>query len=85
MEISKAYISRPFYSQRAALAAHRVQISHSEIQHGSQGHNPPPLFLLLFAVSAWACAFSMCSVMSISATLWTVACQTPLYMGFSRQ
>ena len=26
-----------------------------------------------------------CSVVSDSATLWTVACQTPLSMGFSRQ
>ena len=26
-----------------------------------------------------------CSVMSDSATLWTVACQGPLSMGFSRQ
>ena len=27
----------------------------------------------------------VCSVMSDSATLWTVACQTPLSVGFSRQ
>ena len=27
----------------------------------------------------------VCSVMSNVATLWTVACQTPLFMGFPRQ
>ena len=28
---------------------------------------------------------TVCSFMSDSATPWTVACQTPLFMGFSRQ
>ena len=32
----------------------------------------------------WVCVFS-CSTMSDSATLWTVACQAPLSMGFSRK
>ena len=27
---------------------------------------------------------TVCSFMSDSATPWTVACQTPLFMGFSR-
>ena len=44
-----------------------------------------PTCLLLFAVSEPAQASSTCSVTSNSATPWAVACQTPLYMGFSRQ
>ena len=36
--------------------------------------------------SSWkACMHEVTSVMSDSAPLWTVACQTPLSMGFSRQ
>ena len=35
-------------------------------------------------VNSCACVLS-CSVMLDSATLWTVACQAPLSMGFPRQ
>ena len=39
-------------------------------------------------VCVYACVFVLCSVasvMSVSATLWTVVCQAPLSMGYSRQ
>ena len=34
---------------------------------------------------ACACVLSCFSCVRLFATLWTVACQAPLYMGFSRQ
>ena len=32
-----------------------------------------------------ACVLSCCSCVQLFATLWTITCQTPLSMGFSRQ
>ena len=41
---------------------------------------------LVFKMEVDSCTQSLsCSVISILATLWTVACQAPLSMGFSRQ
>ena len=33
----------------------------------------------------WACVLSCFSRVRLFATLWTIACQAPLSMGFSRQ
>ena len=43
---------------------------------GEKTGNPPPLIL---------CRYSCWVVSDSSATLWTVACQAPLSMGFPRQ
>ena len=42
----------------------------------------------LFAVLSWFlvfCMLSHCNHVQLCVTLWTVACQAPLSMGFSRQ
>ena len=42
-------------------------------------------FVAFVCVCVCACALSHFSCVQLFATLWTVACQTPLSMGFSRQ
>ena len=42
-------------------------------------------FVAFVCVCVCACALSHFSCVQLFATLWTVACQAPLSMGFSRQ
>ena len=37
------------------------------------------------ALLVWVCVLNHCSHVQLFVTLWTVACQVPLSMGFSRQ
>ena len=43
--------------------------------------------MLLYVPWVWANVYDICSVAQLCSivTLWTVACQAPLSMGFSRQ
>ena len=43
------------------------------------------MFVCVCVYCVCVCVLSYCSLVQIFATLWTVACQTPQSMGFSRQ